>query len=168
MLVCVCVGVRASPSQTVKGGTGAIVEYFGEGVDSISCTGMGTICNMGAEIGATTSTFPYNSRMRDYLRVRACVRGYDTHTHTPSSHYTTSYPLPLAAPLLMDVTSRHVCVYIDVRVRASCLQSTRREGLASAADSFKENLKADPGAQYDQVRRPTNATVVPHLHPLGR
>jgi aconitate hydratase len=53
---------------TVKGGTGAIVEYFGEGVDSISCTGMGTICNMGAEIGATTSVFPFNHRMADYLR----------------------------------------------------------------------------------------------------
>lgn len=52
---------------TVKGGTGAIVEYFGPGVDSISCTGMGTICNMGAEIGATTSVFPYNQRMADYL-----------------------------------------------------------------------------------------------------
>lgn len=52
---------------TVKGGTGAIVEYFGPGVDAISCTGMGTICNMGAEIGATTSVFPYNRRMRDYL-----------------------------------------------------------------------------------------------------
>lgn len=52
---------------TVKGGTGAIVEYFGPGVDSISCTGMATICNMGAEIGATTSVFPYNNRMRDYL-----------------------------------------------------------------------------------------------------
>ncbi|GIY33013.1 aconitate hydratase, mitochondrial [Caerostris darwini] len=52
---------------TVKGGTGAIVEYFGPGVDSISCTGMGTICNMGAEIGATTSIFPYNKSMKDYL-----------------------------------------------------------------------------------------------------
>lgn len=52
---------------TVKGGTGAIVEYFGPGVDSISCTGMGTICNMGAEIGATTSVFPFNQRMGDYL-----------------------------------------------------------------------------------------------------
>jgi aconitate hydratase len=52
---------------TVKGGTGAIVEYFGKGVDSISCTGMGTICNMGAEIGATTSVFPFNHRMADYL-----------------------------------------------------------------------------------------------------
>ncbi|KAG4090293.1 aconitate hydratase [Neocallimastix lanati (nom. inval.)] len=53
---------------TVKGGTGAIVEYFGEGVESISCTGMATICNMGAEIGATTSVFPYNERMDEYLR----------------------------------------------------------------------------------------------------
>lgn len=52
---------------TVKGGTGAIIEYFGPGVSSISCTGMGTICNMGAEIGATTSVFPYNNRMRDFL-----------------------------------------------------------------------------------------------------
>ncbi|XP_078093750.1 aconitate hydratase, mitochondrial [Mustelus asterias] len=52
---------------TVKGGTGAIVEYHGPGVDSISCTGMGTICNMGAEIGATTSVFPYNFRMKTYL-----------------------------------------------------------------------------------------------------
>ncbi len=53
---------------TVKGGTGAIVEYFGEGTKSISATGKGTICNMGAEIGATTSLFPYDFRMADYLR----------------------------------------------------------------------------------------------------
>lgn len=53
---------------TVKGGTGAIIEYFGDGTASISCTGKGTICNMGAEIGATTSVFPYDSRMADYLR----------------------------------------------------------------------------------------------------
>lgn len=59
--------LKVADILTVKGGTGAIVEYFGPGVDSISCTGMGTICNMGAEIGATTSIFPYNSRMRDYL-----------------------------------------------------------------------------------------------------
>jgi len=53
---------------TVKGGTGAILEYFGEGAESLSCTGKGTICNMGAEIGATTSTFGYDSKMGDYLR----------------------------------------------------------------------------------------------------
>eukprot|EP00096_Caligus_rogercresseyi_P000096 TRINITY_DN1022_c0_g1_i1.p1 TRINITY_DN1022_c0_g1~~TRINITY_DN1022_c0_g1_i1.p1 ORF type:complete len:790 (-),score=271.94 TRINITY_DN1022_c0_g1_i1:515-2884(-) len=62
---------------TVKGGTGAIVEYFGDGVDSISCTGMGTICNMGAEIGATTSVFPYNHRMKAYLNAtnRSAIAG---------------------------------------------------------------------------------------------
>lgn len=59
--------LKVAGITTVKGGTGAIVEYFGPGVDSLSCTGMGTICNMGAEIGATTSIFPYNSRMGDYL-----------------------------------------------------------------------------------------------------
>ncbi len=53
---------------TVKGGTGAIVEYFGEGAKSMSCTGKGTICNMGAEIGATTSTFGYDDSMERYLR----------------------------------------------------------------------------------------------------
>ena len=53
---------------TVKGGTGAIVEYFGEGAVSLSCTGKGTICNMGAEIGATTSTFGYDASMERYLR----------------------------------------------------------------------------------------------------
>ncbi|KRZ42550.1 putative aconitate hydratase, mitochondrial [Trichinella pseudospiralis] len=52
---------------TVKGGTGYIIEYFGPGVDSISCTGMGTICNMGAEVGATTSVFPFTNRMKRYL-----------------------------------------------------------------------------------------------------
>ena len=53
---------------TVKGGTGAIIEYFGEGAESMSCTGKGTICNMGAEVGATTSTFGYDASMERYLR----------------------------------------------------------------------------------------------------
>lgn len=52
---------------TVKGGTGAILEYFGDGAESLSCTGKGTICNMGAEIGATTSTFGYDQKMKEYL-----------------------------------------------------------------------------------------------------
>jgi len=89
--------LKVADILTVKGGTGAIVEYFGPGVESISCTGMGTICNMGAEIGATCSTFPYTDRMADYLK------------------------------------------------------ATTRSGIASAADSFKANLRADEGAEYDQI-----------------
>lgn len=60
--------LRVADILTVKGGTGAIIEYHGSGVNNISCTGMGTICNMGAEIGATTSIFPFNERMAAYLR----------------------------------------------------------------------------------------------------
>ncbi|MGV3631789.1 MAG: aconitate hydratase [Bacteroidota bacterium] len=59
--------LKVADILTVKGGTGAIVEYFGEGALSLSCTGKGTICNMGAEIGATTSTFGYDDSMRRYL-----------------------------------------------------------------------------------------------------
>lgn len=59
--------LKVSGILTVKGGTGAIVEYFGDGAESLSCTGKGTICNMGAEIGATTSTFGYDDSMERYL-----------------------------------------------------------------------------------------------------
>ncbi|VDO08607.1 unnamed protein product [Rodentolepis nana] len=59
--------LKVADILTVKGGTGCIIEYFGPGVESISCTGMATICNMGAEIGATTSVFPFNDRMVDFL-----------------------------------------------------------------------------------------------------
>ncbi|ORX61986.1 aconitate hydratase [Hesseltinella vesiculosa] len=95
---------------TVKGGTGAIVEYFGEGVDSISCTGMGTICNMGAEIGATTSLFPMNKRMSDYLT------------------------------------------------------ATGRANIAKYAESFAHNLRADEGAQYDEVIEINLDTLEPHIN----
>jgi aconitate hydratase len=60
--------LKVADILTVKGGTGAIVEYFGDGALSLSCTGKGTICNMGAEIGATTSTFGYDESMRRYLK----------------------------------------------------------------------------------------------------
>ncbi|XP_022125180.1 aconitate hydratase, mitochondrial [Pieris rapae] len=95
---------------TVKGGTGAIVEYHGPGVDSISCTGMATICNMGAEIGATTSIFPYNSRMEAYLK------------------------------------------------------STGRDGVASAANSFKHLLTPDPKAPYDELIEINLSTLEPHVN----
>eukprot|EP00210_Caulerpa_lentillifera_P004098 g3909.t1 len=108
---------------TVKGGTGAIIEYHGPGIDNISCTGMGTICNMGAEIGATTSLFPYNARMHDYL------------------------------------------------------VATGRAQAASLADSFKEYLKPDSNAHYDQLIEIDLDTLEPHIngpftpdlaHPLSK
>jgi aconitate hydratase len=61
--------LKLSGILTVKGGTGALIEYFGEGTSSISCTGKGTICNMGAEVGATTSVFPFDEKMAAYLRI---------------------------------------------------------------------------------------------------
>ena len=69
--------LKVAGMLSVKGGTGHILEYFGEGASSISCTGKGTICNMGAEIGATTSVFPYDRKMADYLHItgRAEVAG---------------------------------------------------------------------------------------------
>ena len=60
--------LKVADILTVKGGTGSIIEYFGEGAISMSCTGKGTICNMGAEVGATTSTFGYDESMDRYLR----------------------------------------------------------------------------------------------------
>ncbi|CAO3656039.1 unnamed protein product [Mucor hiemalis] len=59
--------LKLAGQLTVRGGTGHIIEYFGEGVETLSCTGMATICNMGAEVGATTSVFPYTNSMRSYL-----------------------------------------------------------------------------------------------------
>ncbi|KAG6911031.1 hypothetical protein DXG01_005447 [Tephrocybe rancida] len=95
---------------TVKGGTGAIVEYKGPGVESLSCTGMATICNMGAEIGATTSLFPWNSRMADYLN------------------------------------------------------ATKRPEIAKYAESFKHNLAADQGAEYDNHIEINLSELEPHIN----
>ncbi len=96
---------------TVKGGTGKIVEYFGPGVDTFSCTGMGTICNMGAEIGATTSVFPFNKSMVDYL------------------------------------------------------DATKRNQVSSFANLYKDNfLKADEGAEYDEVIEIDLNTLEPYVN----
>lgn len=95
---------------TVKGGTGAIIEYFGPGVESLSCTGMATVCNMGAEIGATTSLFPFNKRMGDFLR------------------------------------------------------ATKRGEIAAYSESFAHNLRADEGAEYDQLIEINLSELEPHLN----
>ncbi len=68
MDICQRCNTLGSRQLTVKGGTGAIIEYFGEGADSLSATGKGTICNMGAEIGATCSLFAYDEKMSAYLK----------------------------------------------------------------------------------------------------
>lgn len=81
---------------TVKGGTNAIVEYFGEGATSMSCTGKGTICNMGAEIGATTSTFGYDQSMRRYLEATGRKEVADAADQI--KHYLTGDPEVYAQP----------------------------------------------------------------------
>ncbi|MEI8110762.1 MAG: aconitate hydratase [Chitinophagia bacterium] len=81
---------------TVKGGTGAIVEYFGEGAERMSCTGKGTICNMGAEIGATTSTFGYDGSMSRYLS--ATGRGEIAQMADSIAPYLNGDPEVYAAP----------------------------------------------------------------------
>lgn len=83
---------------TVKGGTGAVVEYFGDGAESLSCTGKGTICNMGAEIGATTSTFGYDDSMERYLR--ATGREEVADTANTIRHHLTADPEVYANPEL--------------------------------------------------------------------
>jgi aconitate hydratase len=92
--------LKVAEILTVKGGTGAIVEYFGPGADSITATGKATVCNMGAEIGATTSLFPYDDNMAAYLRatgreaiadaaesVRGDLRADDAVLADPSAHF---------------------------------------------------------------------------------
>ncbi|KAI1003514.1 Aconitate hydratase [Podosphaera aphanis] len=95
---------------TVKGGTGAIVEYFGPGTDTISATGMGTICNMGAEIGATTSLFPFNDRMYEYLA------------------------------------------------------ATSRTEIGDFSRAYAGELKADSGAEYDQIIEINLSELEPHIN----
>jgi aconitate hydratase len=79
--------LRVAGVLTVKGGTGAIVEYFGPGTESISATGKATICNMGAEIGATCSLFPYDNRSAQYLKAtgRDEISGLADEYATPSA-----------------------------------------------------------------------------------
>ncbi|EGS19425.1 aconitate hydratase-like protein [Thermochaetoides thermophila DSM 1495] len=95
---------------TVKGGTGSIVEYFGPGVDTLSATGMATICNMGAEIGATTSLFPFNDSMYKYLAI------------------------------------------------------TKRQEIADFARVYAHGLRADEGAEYDQVIEINLDELEPHIN----
>uniref|UniRef100_T1JJR7 Aconitate hydratase, mitochondrial n=1 Tax=Strigamia maritima TaxID=126957 RepID=T1JJR7_STRMM len=163
---------------TVKGGTGAIIEYHGPGVDSISCTGMGTICNMGAEIGATTSVFPYNVRMRDYLRAtkrEAIAKTADTYSHliTPDSgaqydqlveinldelapHVNGPFTPDLATPIdKLGQTAKKNGWPLDIRVGliGSCTNSSY-EDMGRAASVANQAIKHG-------VRAKTQYTVTP-------
>ncbi len=140
---------------TVKGGTGAIVEYFGEGVESISCTGMATICNMGAEIGATCSTFPYNGRMHDYLvaterpQIAKCVFA------------------PWLWLLLLPLSPSGVAV--SVPVSPSCLPLYLMRGCDCVlhrrlADKNAAILRSDAGAEYDEIITIDLNKLIPHVN----
>ncbi|KYK56688.1 aconitate hydratase [Drechmeria coniospora] len=102
--------LKVADILTVKGGTGAIVEYFGPGVDGLSTSGAGTVCNMGAEIGATTSLFPFNDRMYEYLA------------------------------------------------------ATKRQDIGDFARSFAAELRADEGAEYDQLIEINLTELEPHIN----
>lgn len=89
---------------TVRGGTGAILEYFGSGTETLSCTGKATICNMGAEVGATCSVFPYDSQMRQYLVATDrqeladhCDHNADMLRADPKAHYDRVIEIDLSA-----------------------------------------------------------------------
>uniref|UniRef100_A0A7I2V6A6 Aconitase 2 n=1 Tax=Homo sapiens TaxID=9606 RepID=A0A7I2V6A6_HUMAN len=152
---------------TVKGGTGAIVEYHGPGVDSISCTGMATICNMGAEIGATTSVFPYNHRMKKYLSktgredIANLADEFKDHlVPDPGCHYDQLIEINLSelkphinGPFTPDLAHPVAEVGkvaekegwpLDIRVDALACQS-----LASAAAGYSVAVKSmEPGARW--------------------
>ncbi|CAB11263.2 aconitate hydratase Aco1 [Schizosaccharomyces pombe] len=124
---------------TVKGGTGAIVEYFGPGVESLSCTGMGTICNMGAEIGATTSIFPFNPRMSEYLRAtnRSAIADYAEEF----------------APIIAADENAHYdqIIEIDLNTLEPHLNGPFTPDLATPISKFKEAVKKNDWPQELKV-----------------
>ncbi|KAJ9528630.1 hypothetical protein QJQ45_020393 [Haematococcus lacustris] len=127
---------------TVKGGTGAIVEYHGPGVDSLSATGMATICNMGAEIGATTSVFPFNKRMYDYLVA----------TERPGA----ARLADAFKWVLLSWTAQLDCASLRGQVLVA--------DLPSSVVRCKENLRSDEGATYDQLIEVNLNELEPHIN----
>ncbi|KAL5106747.1 Aconitate hydratase mitochondrial [Taenia crassiceps] len=158
--------LKVASILTVKGGTGAIIEYFGSGVESISCTGMATICNMGAEIGATTSVFPFNDRMVDFLRatgregIADLASNYKERLFSPDKgcfydriiridlselepHLNGPYTPDLAHPiskLKMDAEAAGWPMEISVGLIGSCTNSSY-EDMARAASVARQALE---------------------------
>jgi aconitate hydratase len=150
--------LKVCETLTVKGGTNRVIEYFGPGTRSISCTGKGTITNMGAELGATTSVFPYDERMATYLEVEADPEAYfdeiveidlsklEPHIvgpHTPDLARPVSrmaadaaergYPIDLAAGLIGSCTNSS---YEDLERAADVARQARSRGARAKCKLF--------------------------------
>jgi aconitate hydratase len=129
--------LKVAEILTVKGGTGAIVEYFGPGATSMSCTGKGTICNMGAEIGATTSTFGYDESMERYLRATERADVADAANQVRS--YLTADPEVYADP---DQYFDQV-IHIDLSTLMPHLNGPFTPDLATEVGTMTEKAKAN-------------------------
>ncbi|KJH43767.1 aconitate hydratase [Dictyocaulus viviparus] len=139
--------LKVADILTVKGGTGAIVEYMGPGVDSISATGMGTICNMGAEIGATTSVFPYNKNMKKYLEAtgrgeiaKEAEKYKSLLTADDGAHYD-QVGLDPASLIVSVEQSYFKIIDIDLNTLEPLVNGPFTPDLASSIDKLGENAK---------------------------
>lgn len=146
---------------TVKGGTGYVVEYTGPGADTLSCTGMATICNMGAEIGATSSFFPYSaSQVRSRTGAGRRLRTRDPEAPAPAA-IASDHPCFPVSTLL-------TAVHPGGSPQAEYLSATGRDGVRQQADRFKgELLHPDPGCRYVLSPRPVRAGCWPAPRPRG-
>ncbi|KAH9931241.1 uncharacterized protein B0H18DRAFT_990590 [Fomitopsis serialis] len=145
LLLRVYVILKVAGILTVKGGTGAIVEYKGPGVESLSCTGMATICNMGAEIGATTSIFPFNHRMSFSHNLQADENAeYDEHVEMwfKEAVEKNNWPADLRVALIGSCTNSS---YEDMSRAVSIVKQAADHGLTT-----KSKFTVTPGSE--QVR----------------
>ncbi|KAH9822832.1 Aconitate hydratase, mitochondrial [Teratosphaeria destructans] len=125
---------------TVKGGTGAIIEYHGPGTDSLSCTGMGTICNMGAEIGATTSLFPFNDRMQVHITPPTRAHALTLHQRKHIGDFSRAY----AAELREDEGAEYdELIEINLSELEPHINGPFTPDLATPISKFKEAVKAN-------------------------
>ena len=122
---------------TVRGGTGFIIEYFGSGVETLSCTGMATICNMGAEVGATTSIFPFTSSMIQYLE--------STHRGSiAQSAFTIASNQDHANLLRADINAEYdQCISIDLTALEPHINGPFTPDLSTPLSQFKEAVEVN-------------------------
>lgn len=183
--------LRVMQELTVKGGTGSVVEYFGNGTDSISCTGKATICNMGAEHGATTSTFPFDARMADYLRATdrdeiaglaerhtECFRADDDVRADPEKHYDKIVEINLSElePMVCGPHTpdkvRPISTFCDEIQREGYPDRIRYALIGSCTNSSYEDMGraasvADDAMKRGRVRLSIPLLVTPGSHLIG-